>query len=117
MHPEVEEQAAFCVSAQNTNFYAEEQLFPLVYLNESDCGYCACCWSQHSSYAINNTLFRSFQGLSKSYELSLPSQGVSHVMLVCKHPMSLRSHMDTFFKLLRISLNSGSDCFEQQNSF
>ena len=67
MCPEVEEelelviQAAFCVSAQNTNFYAEEQLFPVVYLNESDCGCCICCnWSQYSSYAINNTLLRSF---------------------------------------------------------
>lgn len=60
MRPEVEEQATFCMSAQNTNFYSEEQLFPVVCLNESDCGYCACCRSQYSPYAINNSLLWSF---------------------------------------------------------
>lgn len=55
MRPEVEKQEAFCMSTQNSNFYTEEQLFPVVYLNESGCGYCACCWSQHSSYAINDS--------------------------------------------------------------
>lgn len=63
MCPEVEEElelAAFCKSTQNTDFYTEEQLLPVVYLSESDCGCFPCCWPQYSSYAINNTLLRSF---------------------------------------------------------
>lgn len=39
---ELDIQAAFHMISQNTNFCAEDWLFPMVYMNESDSGYYAC---------------------------------------------------------------------------